>query len=151
MDYRDIIVDSLNYCIRNKGLKVYAWVIMTNHIHIVCSCEEPFRISEFLRDFKKFTSRQIMIRISEIGESRRYWLRSHFSFNARRIGRAKNFKIWRDDNHAINLNDIDIVEKINYIHENPVKAGLVFESQQYVYSSAIDYSGKKGLVMIELV
>lgn len=91
-EYRDILVDSLNYCIKEKGLRVNAWVIMSNHIHLVVRCENPFNLSEVIRDFKKHTSKTILKEIVSINESRREWLLDKFSFEARRTARAKNYK-----------------------------------------------------------
>lgn len=152
-DYRDVIIDSLSHCIDNKGLKLYAWVIMSNHIHLVAECTSPHRLTDFLRDFKKFASKKIVETICEIPESRREWLLDKFSFEARRTGRAKEFKVWQDDNHAIDLcsYDIEIMEKIDYIHLNPVRAGLVDDPEDYVYSSARDYGRiRNGLLKVIL-
>lgn len=147
-EYRDIVVHSLQHCIHHKGLSIYAWVIMSNHLHLVARCQSPHRMSDFLRDFKKFTSKEIMKTVLDIPESRREFLVDKFAFEARRTGRAKDFKVWKDDNHAIDLdnNGIDMMEKIDYIHLNPVKAGLVDDPADYVYSSARDYSYRKGLI-----
>uniref|UniRef100_UPI00404A1F2A REP-associated tyrosine transposase n=1 Tax=Fulvivirga sp. TaxID=1931237 RepID=UPI00404A1F2A len=150
-DYKDVIVESLNYCIANKGLNLYAWVIMSNHIHIVGKVETELGMSGFLRDFKKFTSKKIVELIQEIPDSRRDWLLDKFSFEARRTGRAENYKLWKDDNHAIEMSTIDMMNKIDYIHDNPVRAGLVHEPDQYVYSSATDYAGGKGMVNVKVV
>lgn len=151
-DYRDIVVDSMNYCIANKEWRVYAWVIMSNHIHIVCRAAGDAGISAIIRDFKKFTSKRIIEAIKDIPESRRDWLLDKFSFEARRSGRAEYYKLWRDSNHAICLDGtIDAMQKINYIHNNPVKAGIVESPEYYIYSSAADYSGGKGLVKVELL
>ncbi len=149
--YRTILVDSLNYCIKEKGLTVYAWVIMSNHVHLVARCEAPYRMSDFLRDFKKFTSKRIAAAVQEIPESRKFWLLDAFAFEAKRTRRAEEYKIWKDDNHAIDLTEIDVIEKLNYIHENPVRAGLVTVPEHYVYSSACDYVGQTGLVKIEVI
>ncbi len=150
-DYRDVIVDSLQYCIKNKHIEIYAWVIMSNHIHLVAQCHPPGNMSEFLRDFKKFTSKKFIETMDSINDSRREWLLDKFSFEAKRTRRAEKYKIWKDDNHPINLTDIDILEKINYVHDNPVKAGLVDDSEDYVYSSAKDYCGKRGLIAVKVV
>jgi REP element-mobilizing transposase RayT len=150
-ELRDIVVDSLNFCSEAKGLDLYAWVIMSNHVHLVASCKPPHRMSDFLRDFKKFTSKKIVEMIQKIPESRKDWLLDKFSFEARRTGRARDYKFWTDGNHAIDLDNsnIDIIEKISYIHDNPVRAGLVRNADDYLYSSACDYSRKeKGLVKI---
>ena len=148
-DYGIIVVDSLNYCVNNKGLEIYAWCLMPSHLHIICRVNTPHSLSDFLRDFKKFTSRSIAEKILEIGESRREWLLDKFSFEARRTGRAKDFKIWTDSNHAVEIfGFIRMDEKVKYIHENPVKAMIVFSAEQYVFSSAIDYADGIGLVKI---
>ncbi len=148
-DYKLIITESLNYCIENKGLEVFAWVIMSNHIHLMIRAKEGFILSNILRDFKKFTSKEIIDRISEAGESRKDWLLNKFAFEAKRTGRAKNYKLWRDDNHAICLEKNGwITQRLNYIHQNPVRQILVNNPEDYVFSSAIDYADGKGLVKI---
>src|SRR5674476_448972 len=64
--YRMVVVDSLNYCIESKGLTVYAWCLMSNHIHLVAKANEGFRLSDIIRDFKKFTAKKLsLIHISE--------------------------------------------------------------------------------------
>ena len=148
-DYKIIIVDSLNYCIENKGLELFAWVIMSNHIHLMVRAKEGFILSHILRDFKKFTSKEITSKILEIGESRREWLLNKFAFEAKRTGRAKNYKLWRDDNHAICLEKSEwVIQRLNYIHQNPVRQMIVNNSEEYVFSSAIDYADGKGLVNV---
>ena len=130
-------------------MEVFAYVIMSSHIHIVCRTKEPYTLSEVLRDFKKFTSKIFIKLMDEIGESRKNCLMEKFSFEAKRIGRATNFKIWKDDNHAIELGEyINIDQKINHIHENPVKAMIVQHAEDYIFSSARDYSDIKGYVEI---
>lgn len=89
--------------------------------------------------------------MENIQESRYEWLLDKFAFEARRTRRAEKFKVWRDDNHAVDLTHIDIMEKIDYIHNNPVRAGLVDYPEDYIYSSARDYAGGKGLVEVTVV
>ena len=148
-DYKLIIVDSLNYCIKNKGLNVYGWVIMSNHVHLIISAKENHVLSHIIRDFKKYTSKKIVERIQEIGESRREWLLDKLSFEARRTGRAENYKLWQDSNHAICLEKTDwFLTRLNYIHQNPVRQMIVEKPHEYIFSSAIDYSDGVGLVNI---
>ena len=72
--YRDIIVDSLNFCVSNKGLSVYAWVVMSNHVHLVARSESG-ELSGILRDFKRHTAHCILAAINgNCQESRRDWL-----------------------------------------------------------------------------
>jgi REP-associated tyrosine transposase len=152
-DYRIILVDSLRFSIRNYGLVLNAWVIMSNHIHLVGRVESGKGMSGFLRDFKKFTSSQFSSTIIKIPESRKEWLLDKFSFEARKTMRTSKYKVWKDGNHAIDLSNthIDAADKIYYIHMNPVKAGWVRIPEHYIYCSAIDYSGRKGLIDIEQI
>ena len=109
-DYKFVITDSLTYCIRNKGLTVFAWCLMSNHLHLVCCAEEGFEISNIIRDFKKFTSKEIVKTIQEISESRRDWLLYRFEFAGKYDNRIKKYKFWQETNHAVLL---DTNEKID--------------------------------------
>jgi REP element-mobilizing transposase RayT len=124
---------------------------MSSHVHLVCKVNAPDNLSDVLRDFKKFTSKEIIKTMEQIGESRREWLLDKFNFEARRTGRAKNYKVWKDDNHAIAIGDyITIENKMDYIHNNPVTAMIVAKPEDYIFSSAVDYADGKGLVNITL-
>jgi len=69
--YADIVVDSLRYCQKEKGLVIYAWCIMSNHVHLIVRAENN-KLSEVLRDLKKYTAKQIIAAIeSNQGESRK--------------------------------------------------------------------------------
>jgi putative transposase len=149
-DYKQIIVDSLNYCIENKHLECYAWVLMSNHLHLLARANSPGRISDIIRDFKKFTSKKIIETIETIGESRREWLLHKFQFAAHSTGRAENYKVWTDDNHAVLVEGSRFKERLDYIHKNPVEQLIVANASDYLFSSAYDYSGKKGLVKVTI-
>jgi len=151
-DYKIIIVDSLNYCISNKGLDVFAWCLMSNHIHMVCRANEDYRISDIIRDFKKHTAKAIINQIKTEPESRRDWMLYRFEFAGKFDNRISKYRFWQDTNHAIQLDNNEMIEqKINYTHENPVRAMIVGRQEDYLYSSARDYSGEKGLVNIQIV
>jgi hypothetical protein len=105
-------------------------------------------MSDVLRDCKKYTSKSILVAIQEHPESRRELLLDKFAFEARKTGRAEFYKLWKDDNHAIDLTHLSAMEKVDYVHLNPVRAGLVAYPEQYLYSSAMDYTGGKGLVEV---
>jgi REP element-mobilizing transposase RayT len=101
-----------------------------------------------LGDFKRFTSRKIVQAIIENPkESRKEWLLEQFKKAAEQSSNVNKYQFWRHDNKPIELwSNKVIAEKINYIHYNPVEEGLVFRPEDYVYSSARDYSGEKGLL-----
>ncbi len=149
-EYKDIIVESLNYCIDNKGLRVYAWVIMSNHIHlIVATQQEP--LENIMRDLKKYTSRTLLKAIeAHPQESRKAWMLWMFQRAGQRNSNNQHYQFWQQHNQPQELSTMpyDIESTIHYIHENPVKAGFVNRAEDYPYSSAVDFAGGKGLVNI---
>ena len=148
-DYKLLLVDALNYCIENKGLNVFGWVIMSNHIHLIISAKENYILSHIIRDFKKFTSKKIVERIQETGESRSEWMLDKLNFEAKRTGRAENYKLWQDSNHAVCVETTEwFLTRLNYIHQNPVRQMIVEQPHEYIFSSAIDFNDGKGLVKI---
>jgi putative transposase len=150
--YKRIICDSLNYCSEKKSLIVYGWVLMSNHLHLLCRIEEPHTMTAFLRDFKKFTSKALIDAVQNTEESRRDWLLDKFGFEAYRTRRAEQFKVWQDGSHAVYLDTTHFVEqKLAYIHDNPVRQEIVQHPEDYLFSSAIDYADGKGLVKVELI
>jgi len=128
-DYIDILLDSLKYCQKHKGLEIFSWVIMTNHIHLIISSNKD-GLSDIIRDFKKFTSRQIVEAIkNNLSESRKNWL-------LWLLKKDENILFWQDGYHAEEITGIDFFNtKQDYIHYNPVKAGIVEKEEEYLYSS----------------
>ena len=151
-DYKYIITDSLNYCIEEKGLECFAWVLMSNHMHLVARTNPPFELSDFMRDFKKFTSKKIVKNIQTIPESRMEWLLHKFEYSAHTTGRAEKYKLWQDSNHPIGLEEQAewFRQRIIYTHQNPVRQMIVANASDYLFSSACDYEGKKGLVKVSI-
>ncbi len=149
--YRDIILDSFSYCRKEKGLNVWAYVIMTNHIHCILSANHG-NLPDILRDFKRFTATKIIKEINSDHESRRDWMLKRFEFSARRSERNSLHQFWIHDNHAVELNtDRFIRQKLIYIHNNPVKAGWVDNPEDWLYSSARNYACKSSLMDIDIL
>ncbi|WP_199562675.1 REP-associated tyrosine transposase [Pedobacter chinensis] len=122
-----VIIESIKYCQKEKGLNVYSWCLMPSHLHMIISAEEGKNLSDIMRDFKKFTSKKIIKTIKEINESRD-WLLDKFSFAARINTKTEEFKFWQDGFHPIALYSNEFKDqKLNYIHDNPVEAGIVSE------------------------
>lgn len=146
--YKNILVDSLHYCQEQKGMEIFAWCIMTNHVHLVFRCLDSFKPQYVLGDFKRFTSKKIVQSIQEnSGESRKQNLLDSFAKAADKTSNVKDFMFWRHDNRPIQLWSKDVIaQKINYLHQNPVAAGIVEKPEHYLYSSAKDYTGEQGLV-----
>ena len=146
--YRDILLDSLSFCQRNKGMEIIAWCIMPNHVHLIFRSIKEQRPELLLGDFKRFTSKAIVQAIKDNPqESRKDFMLEQFKKAADKSSNVKNFKFWNHDNKPIELwSNAVIKEKINYIHQNPIEAGLVLSAEDYIFSSAVDYAGENGLL-----
>ncbi len=147
--YRHEIVKSLRFCQERKGLELYAWVLMSNHLHLLASAADGYNLADVLRDFKKYTSKTITDLILTEPESRRKWMLNQFEFSGRFDHKITNFRFWQPGNEAkeIHTNDF-LFQKLNYIHDNPVRAEIVEFPEDYLYSSARNYAGKKGLLEV---
>lgn len=148
-DYSDIVLDSLNYCVQQKALEVFAWCIMSNHVHLIISSQNN-DLSVILRDLKRHSRKKILKAITEHPqESRREWMLWMFPCAGKRNPNNKNYQFWQQNNHPIELSTNEMIEqRVDYIHNNPVKAHIVSASEDYIYSSARDYCGEKGLVQL---
>lgn len=151
--YKDIVIESLKHCQKEKGLVVYAYVIMSSHIHLIAEAKGSIPLSDILRDFKKFTSKTILREI-EHGEyeSRREWMLNRFAFRGHNASGNRQYQFWQSDNHPIILYTLPVIaQKIIYIHNNPVVEGWVEQADQYLYSSASNYVGNTGLLDVAVV
>ena len=149
--YKDVVIECLDFCLKNKGMILYSYVIMSNHIHIIVQSKDE-KLSDLLRDFKKFTSKKILEKIQTEPESRREWMLERFKLATESHSRNKNFQLWQYGNHAEEIYSEKFMwSKIDYIHFNPVRAGIVKKPQDYVYSSASNYIDKIGIVEVEIV
>ena len=124
---------------------------MTSHIHLIVSSEIGI-LNDIIRDFKKFTSKELIKAIKKNPESRREWLLNKFEFAAGRINRGVNYKLWKDGFHPVELNTNEMLdERLDYIHTNPVKEGITWYPEGYKYSSASNYSGEESIMTINLI
>jgi len=150
--YKHIIIDSLRYCQKEKGLEIYAWALMSNHLHLIAGAKEGFLLSDIIRDFKRHTSKLITKTIETENESRKEWMLNRFEFAGKNDNKIKYYKFWQEGYDEISLFFVEVFnEKLNYIHNNPVKAEIVTEPHHYLYSSAINYASGKGLIDVQFI
>ena len=147
-EYKEILLESFTFCQNKKGMEIVTWCIMTNHVHLIFRIVDDGKPQLVLGDFKRFTSKTLVKTIKENNrESRREFLLDQFKKAAKNSSNVKEYQFWRHDNKPIEFWSTKVIqEKINYIHQNPVEAGLVFKAENYMYSSAIDYVGENGLL-----
>ncbi len=148
--YRDFILENLTYSRKEKGLYLFGYVIMSNHTHLVVQ-QKDGKLSDWVRDFKKFTSKKLVkLTLENQQESRREWLKMIFEYHAEFNKRSGDLQFWTHENHGIELFRLEMMEsRMKYIHENPVSAGIVEKEEDYLYSSARNYSGMKGRIEVD--
>jgi len=148
--YCDILIDSLKYCKANLGLELYCWCLMPSHVHLIFRAKDN-NPDKLLGRIKEHTSKQLVRAIRENGqESRKEWMLWMFERAASKSSNVKGRQFWQHNNQPIELWSADVIEqKANYLHNNPVISGFVNEPWHWKYSSAIDYSGGKGMIDIE--
>ncbi len=152
--YRDIVIESFRFAQQKEQLILNAFVIMSNHIHLIARANDKQKktLSDIIRDFKKFTHHEMMPVIESDTESRRLWMVHQFNYYGKINPNNEVKQIWVNNSHPEECNsDAFTNSKLNYIHENPVRAGIVRNPEDYIYSSASNYAGKGGIIDVELL
>ena len=139
-----IIFDSLNYLNKNDNLKIYAYVILENHLHMIVQSND---LSRTMKHFKRHTARQIL---NLLKEQNIHTILDQFKFYKRAHKSKTTYQVWQEGFQPILMqNDKMMIDTIKYIHHNPVKRGYVAKDIHWLYSSARDYNGVGGKVEIE--
>ena len=143
----EIIIRNLGFYRNKYSFKIHGYVIIPHHIHLIFYINRTTCISDIMRDFKKYTSIEV----------RDYLNKTKSSFYPILVAEGQKveqkFKLWmnRSDKVAI-VNEKILAIKLKYIHDNPVRAGLVSKAEDYLYSSAKDYlTDNKGLLKIDFI
>jgi REP element-mobilizing transposase RayT len=142
INHKIAITNSLKYCQKEKGLAIYGYCLMPSHLHLIARAEDTSSLSDILRDFKKFTSKFIIQQILNEPESRRNWMIEYFKKSGENLKGISGYKFWKDGNHAEVITSNNFFdEKLEYIHNNPVKELIVERPEDYIFSSARNYAG----------
>ncbi|RZJ73896.1 transposase [Flavobacterium sp.] len=146
--YRDLFLESIRYCQENKGMDVFAYVIMPDHVHMIIQSRIGL-LSDLLRDFKKFTSKKIVASMIATNDYRLDWMLKRFEFAVRRHTRNERYQFWENGNNPREIDTVhEMNEAIEFVHQNPVRAGFVESAEAYLYSSARNFSNQSALVEI---
>jgi putative transposase len=130
----EILVQSLEYCRAHKELHVHAWVIMENHFHAIVAAP---RLSAVIADWKKFTAQAL---IQQIEREKRTWLLDLLRREKARYKAASRYQLWQEGVHPQAIHDdAMMLQKIEYIHQNPVRRGWVASPEHWRYSSAHEW------------
>ena len=139
-----IIIESLKYLQQHDNLKIYAYVILENHIHLIVQSDD---IAKDIGRFKSFTARKIIDLLKEknvatILDQLKFYKKSHKS--------DREFQLWQEGMQPkLIQNEIIMRQKIEYIHNNPVERGYVDDAAHWRYSSARVYEGEDGVLKVE--
>ncbi len=149
--YFRIITDSLQFCREHKGLLVHAYVIMPTHLHVIGSAHEGYDLSDILRDFRRHTSQAVLRQLDTDGD--RLFLRVFANAGAKQKRDDTQHKVWTEGMHPEALvSEEFFLQKLKYLHENPVRKGLVSKPEHWYYSSASAYIlGEVGPLELDLL
>ena len=137
----NIVIDSLKF-LQQENVKIYAWVMLENHIHLIAQSEN---ISKDIARFKAFTAKKIIAYLTErnsktILDQLKYYKKSY-------KGEDRKIQLWQEGVHPqMILDEVMMCQKVDYIHQNPVKRGFIDEATHWRYSSTRNYASLLGLI-----
>ncbi|MEM8898003.1 MAG: transposase [Bacteroidota bacterium] len=152
--YSDLFLETLVFCQREKRLKVHAFVIMPSHVHLLVQATGNTPLAFMMKSIKSYSANLFLNYIQNTlqVESRREWLVKYLAFQARKNKRNSKHQIWMRGHYPVLLySPAFIRQKLNYIHQNPVKARIVNDPVHYVYSSASYYETGEGVFAVDLL
>ena len=132
--YFQIIIQTLKFCMDHKGLKLYAYVILDNHFHLIASAPN---LSHAMASLRKYTAHEIIRQLTEDNVS---WLLNQLAFYKKRYKIYSQHQIWQEGMHPELISSTCMLfQKIEYIHQNPMKRGYVDQPEHWKYSSSRNY------------
>jgi putative transposase len=127
---------------------------MTNHLHLLAKAKDGSGLAMIEKEFKKITTNQIMEAFDLEPELRRKWIMQRFENFSQSLKKIEKFQLWQSCSNPVYIDFKQVYklqERVLYIHENPVRDRVVANPGDYLYSSAGDYAGKKGLVKVSVI
>ncbi len=139
-----ILLDSWRYLQRESGFTLYGYVILENHLHMVAASSD---LGRDIQRFKSWTAREILLLLQNKRSQRMLELLALFK---RPHKTESTYQVWEEGSHPQLIESEAVMrQKLDYIHQNPVKRGYVELPEHWRYSSARDYHGLKGLIDVD--
>jgi REP element-mobilizing transposase RayT len=139
----NIIYDSWRFLQRERDFRLYGYVILENHLHLIASAPD---LPNAMKCFKMFTANQIVKLLEQHAAET---LLRQLSFLKLRHKTESEHQVWQEGDHPQQIqNDEMMLQKLEYAHNNPVKRGFVDEAVHWRYSSARNYAGMQGLIEV---
>jgi REP element-mobilizing transposase RayT len=140
----DIVLDSWRFLQRERGVRIFGYVILENHLHWIASATD---LSEQVGRFKSFTARRI---IDEMGRRGFSTLLEELRYFKLRHKIDQSHQLWQEGSHPQQIqNEEMMLQKLEYLANNPLRRGYVDDPAHWRYSSARNYAGAKGLLDVE--
>lgn len=139
----NIILDSWRFLQQESSFKLYGYVILENHLHLIASSED---LSRDMQRFKSYTVKQIIMhlenhKVIQLLDLLALFKRSHKA--------ETQYQVWEEGSHPQLIESEAVMrQKLDYIHQNPVKRGYVDQAEHWRYSSARNYAGQQGLIEV---
>jgi putative transposase len=152
--YKQAIADALNHIIRVQSLNLYSWCLMSSHLHLVLRTKDGAAPAWFERDFKKYTTPALLKTIEVEMDLRRDWMLQRFEEYSKSLRRLEKYQLWQNCSSPFRIENGQprlLMDRIAHVHENPVREGIVDHPEAYLFSSARDYAGIRGLVAVKIV
>lgn len=142
--YYEILIEAISFRQKNADMKLYAYVFLDSHFHLILSVEN---ISKFMKEFKSFTARQV---IDLLKENRKMTILKQLKEGKKSHKTGSEYQVWQEGFHPQQiLSEEMLIQKIVYIHQNPVRANAVDNPEDWKYSSASNYINGKGILNID--
>jgi putative transposase len=151
-EYRSVLIDSIKYCQKEKGLQLYAYCIMTSHVHLLIASDGKNSPDTIVRDLKSYTSQcfhKLLLDDANNYESRKSWLLWMMNRSGDKKEGVNQYRFWQTGNHTVEIwSDEVFYQKLDYIHGNPVVSGFVAKAEDWLYSSARNYANLSSVLEI---
>ena len=139
----NIVLDSWRFLQRESGFQLYGYVILENHLHLIAASAD---LSRDMQRFKAYTAKQIIGHLQQSGSARVLEL---LALLKRPHKTESEYQVWEEGSHPRLIETEAVMrQKLDYIHQNPVKRGYVDLPEHWRYSSARNYAGLEGLVEV---
>jgi|GEM_PF-226716 REP element-mobilizing transposase RayT len=144
-EYKNLLVDCLRYCQKKKGMEIFTWCIMTNHVHLIFRSSGEQKPELLIGDFKRFTSKALVKAIIEnLRESRKEFLLEQFLKAGNKSSNVDKYQFWRYDNKPIELWSNKVIDEKNRLLARPVRRAFTiirlkkdwFSNRRIIYIAA---------------
>ncbi len=143
--YMNIILENFTFYRENQHLRIFSFVIMDNHIHLIASHQDD--LSKIIQNYKSYTAKKLLHRLQS---DNRDWILKLMSEFKPDYKQESTYQFWEEGNHPKQIQNMKMFnQKVEYMHYNPVRRGLVSNEEDWVYSSARNFLGLESIIQVD--